>query len=198
MRFKGSVRRAVAIATAAACIAAVVPVSLGGSAVVGAAGECNLGQLAAGGEYHALTPTRILDSRSGINTRRGGAATTSVDSDESTTFDIKALGLGGIPANPDDVLAVVLNVTVISPSAGGWMAVYPKGFDIGGGRNLSSLINFKTNGVVPNVAVVSVGSGGSLTGKVVTPGVSGSAHVAVDVFGWVSKSSYSGAEAVPA
>lgn len=75
------------------------------------------------------------------------------------------------------------------------MAVYPKGFDTGGGRNLSSLINFKTNGVVPNVAVVSVGSGGSLTGKVVTPGVSGSAHVAVDVFGWVSKSSYSGAEA---
>ena len=80
----------------------------------------------AGGEYHPLTPTRIFDSRPpGINdvVPLGKKPATLAGYD----FDVQVTGLGGVPADPSRVLAVVANVTVIEPEASGWMAVRPSG-----------------------------------------------------------------------
>ncbi len=43
---------------------------------------------------------------------------------------------------------------------------------------------------VPNLAVLGVGTDGKWTIKLVTPPGAGSAHVLIDVFGWISTSQY--------
>jgi hypothetical protein len=50
-------------------------------------------------------------------------------------------------------------------------------------------VTFAPGATVPNVAFVGVGSDGSMTVKLAS-GSPGTAHVVVDVFGWISKSSY--------
>ncbi len=147
----------------------------------------------AGGEYHPLTPTRIFDSRPpGINdvAPLGKKPATLAGSD----FDVQVTGLGGVPADPSRVLAVVANVTVIEPEASGWMAVRPSGTPMPDPP--SSLVNFSAGRNVPNTAIVGVGADGKITVRL---RASGRAHVAVDVSGWISTSSYEtrGARLVP-
>jgi hypothetical protein len=157
-------------------------------------------ELGAGGEYHPLTPTRIFDSRNGLNdvSPRGAKPT----SPQGRTFDVDILGQGGIPAESGgvntDVLAVVANVTVVGSSLDGYLSIFPTGAAPGE----SSLVNFAPGEAVPNLAVLGVGSGGRSTISVVTPAGAGSAHVLIDVFGWISTSQYadtadSGARFVP-
>ena len=64
----------------------------------------------AGGTFTALTPTRIVDTRSGL-----GAPGTRVDA--GGTLTIQVLGRGGVPSS--GVGSVALNVTTIAPAAGG-------------------------------------------------------------------------------
>ena len=141
--------------------------------------------LGAGGEFHPLTPTRIFD------TRGAGIADTAPLGRKPTgaagkSFDVGILGRGGIPAAANDVLAVVLNVTVSSPSLGGYLAIAPKGSNAG----VSSLVNFDPGEAVPNMAIIGVGSGGQATVSLFTPAGVGSADVLIDVFGWISTSSF--------
>lgn len=147
----------------------------------------------AGGEYHPLTPTRIFDSRPpGINdvAPLGKKPATSAGYD----FDVQVTGLGGVPADPSRVLAVVANVTVIEPEASGWMAVRPSGTPMPDPP--SSLVNFSAGRNVPNTAIVGVGADGKITVRL---RATGRAHVAIDVSGWISTSSYEtrGARLVP-
>jgi hypothetical protein len=191
------VRKTVSVALL--CAAAVVgqSVSSNGVPTVQAAGT-----LGSGGEYHPVTPTRIFETRgAGINDVAPlGKKPTSVS---GSTFSIDVLGQGGIPAEVAglnrDVLAVVVNITVIDPTSPGYLSVSPKGAAIG----QSSLINFGTNENVPNLAVVGAGADGGITMSLVTPAGAGAASVAVDVFGWIAKTDYpdaddSGARFVPA
>lgn len=158
--------------------------------------------LASGGEYHPVSPTRIFDTRgTGINdTVPLGAKPTSA---AGSTFSFDVLGQGGIPHEENgsnrDVLAVVLNVTVATPTRAGFLSIAPTGSP----ASSSSLINFAAGEDVPNLAVVGVGTGGAASITIVTPEGVGSANVIVDVFGWISNSSYpdvadSGARFVPA
>ena len=144
--------------------------------------------LGAGGEYHPLTPARIFDSRSGVNDSAPlGVKPTSA---QGRTFDVDILGQGGIPSEiggvNTDVLAVVANVTVVGSTLDGFLSIYPTGATPGE----SSLVNFTPGEAVPNLAVLGVGSGGRSTISIVTPQGAGTAHVLIDVFGWISTSQY--------
>jgi hypothetical protein len=147
----------------------------------------------AGGEYHALTPARIFDTRPpGINDVAPlGKKPTSLTGYD---FDVQVTGLGGVPADPSRVLAVVANVTVVQPEAAGWMAVRPSGTPMPDPP--SSLVNFTAGRTVPNTAIVGVGADGKITVRL---RATGRAHVVIDVSGWISTSSHDvrGARLVP-
>jgi hypothetical protein len=81
--------------------------------------------------------------------------------------------------------AVLLNVTATSPSAGGWLTLFPAGTTLPTASNL----NFGAGATVPNLVVVKVGHGGANEGKVSinntggNPGA-GNVQVIADVVGW--------------
>ena len=161
----------------------------GGVSLVHAAG------LEGGGEFHPLTPVRIYDSRpiSPINEPSPGAKPLSAPA--PATFDIGLLGLGGIPVEAANVLAVVVNITVTEPGAVGYLEAYGKGAQP---PVRTSIVNFSPNQTVPNSAIVRPGQDGKLT--IGLFGQSGTAHVVVDVFGWFSTSAYTqgdGARLIP-
>jgi hypothetical protein len=160
--------------------------------------------IGAGGEYHALTPARVLDSRDpSLDVAPGGRKPFSTAS-SSATFDVPVVGRGGLPAfvdnnhdcADDNVLAVAVNVTVVDPTHDGWLRAYGKGAPEG----TSSLINFTPHDVVPNTALLRPGCDGQLTLRLFTGTGPASADVLIDVFGWISSSSYSerGARLQPA
>jgi hypothetical protein len=184
-----------ATATALVVSATVVGFSVSsedGGRIVEALENATIG---AGGEYHALTPDRILDTRDpNLDVPPGGRKpTASVAGD--ATFDVQVVGRGGLPGfvdnnhdcADDNVLAVAVNVTIVAPTGDGWMQAFGKGANAG----TSSLINFKPNEVVPNTALLRPGCDGKLTLRLYTGAVAGSADVVIDVFGWISSSSYS-------
>jgi hypothetical protein len=85
--------------------------------------QAQTGGLGSGGEYHPLTPTRIFETRgAGVNNAAPGARPTSA---AGSAFNVDVLGQGGVPAEVAganrDVLAVVINVTVIDPTAAGYL-----------------------------------------------------------------------------
>lgn len=147
--------------------------------------------LGAGGEYHPIEPARILDTRIGINdpAPRGAKAMTTGG---GASFDVQVLGQGGLPAieQSGEVLAVAVNVTVVAASDQGYARVWGTGASEGG----SSLVNFQRGENVPNMAIVRPGTDGKLSVRLVSEGVSGNAHVLIDVFGWFSTSVYGDAE----
>jgi len=168
--------------------AALVSPSLSGGEETPAYAASGLG---AGGEYHPLPPTRIFDSRNGVNDSAPlGRKPTNP---QGSTFNIDILGQGGVPAEVggvnQDVLAVVANVTVVDSTLDGFLSIFPTGAPAGE----SSLVNFSSVEAVPNLAVIGVGAGGQSTISLVTPAGAGSAHVLIDVFGWISTSQYADA-----
>ena len=67
-------------------------------------------------------------------------------------------GRGGVPV---DALAVVLNVTVIGASAGGYVSVYPCGGAPGAPPNASNL-NYVHGQTIPNAVIAKVDTGGKV------------------------------------
>ena len=181
-------RAAITTALVAAAAAIGVAVSPGGR-VIEAAGEA----FGSGGEYHALAPQRILDTRDpALDVPPSGRKPTSTPS-SSNTFEVPIVGRGGLPAFTDangdgfddNVLAVAVNVTIVAPTQEGFLRAWGTGADEGA----SSLVNFRANQVIPNSAVLRPGVGGKLTIRVFTP-TPATADVVIDVFGWFSTSGY--------
>lgn len=125
--------------------------------------------LGAFGEFTALTPDRILDTRYGIG--RGGN-TAPVGDQRSIT--VQVTGEGGVPNS--DVTAVVMNVTVTQPTAASYLTVHPTGVDL---PTISNL-NYVPGQTVPNLVTVAVGA----NGRVDAFNRSGTAHVIFDVVGY--------------
>jgi parallel beta-helix repeat protein len=121
-----------------------------------------------GGALHAVTPSRILDTRTG-----NGAPKSPVPPDGAVSLQVT--GRGGVSA--DGVIAVVLNITVTQPTSGGYLTVYPAG----AARPASSNLNFGAGQTVPNLVNVAVGSGGRI---VIENHSAGWLHVIGDVSGW--------------
>ncbi|MCU1360570.1 MAG: hypothetical protein JWN99_1859 [Ilumatobacteraceae bacterium] len=180
-----------AVALLVSLVLPVSPISPFSAPIASAAG------LGAGGEYHPLTPLRIYDSRviSPVHEANPGPKPATPD---QPTFDIDLLdklGEGGVPNRPADVLSVVVNITVASPTASGWLNAYGTGAQAG----TASIVNFTANQVVPNLTIVRPGTDGKLTIKLFTDKTNGQAEVIVDVFGWFSTSSnqQAGARLIP-
>jgi len=127
-----------------------------------------------GGERTTTTePFRIVDTRSGI-----GGAKLPFGSSEIRTFS--AAGSGGIPANASAIWA---NVTVVSPTADGFLSAYPS---LTATPDVSNL-NWKAGDINPNMALIPLNSQGTFDISVVMPwDTSGKADVLVDVLGWVA------------
>ena len=125
------------------------------------------------GEFTALTPARILDTRNG--TGRGGST---APVGPASTIDVQVTGRGGVPAT--GVSAVVLNATVTGPTAGSYLRVWPAGQTVPAVSNL----NFSPGQTVPNLVTVAVGENGDVS----VFNAVGSTHVVLDVLGYYSSS----------
>jgi hypothetical protein len=119
------------------------------------------------GQYHALAPARILDTRDGT----GGVPAAPLGPGAALTAQVA--GRGGVPAS--GATAVVINVTVAGTTDPSYLTVYPAGV----GRPLASNLNWIPRQVVPNLVEVALGSNGQVT----VFNFQGSADVIFDVAG---------------
>ena len=101
------------------------------------------------GTYVTTVPKRILDTRGGI-----GAAKAVVGAGKHVKLQIT--GANGVPAS--GVTAVVLNVTVTSPTKSGFISVYPDGQS----PPVVSNLNYVAKQTIPNLAIVPVGADGAV------------------------------------
>jgi len=126
--------------------------------------------------YTALTPARLLDTRSGENTIDGQfegigpVATTG-------TLDLQVTGRGGVPSDTS-VGAVVLNVTAVQPTARGYMTVWPTGSS----QPLASNLNLNPGITIPNLVIAKVGDDGKVS---IFNGAQAPTDILVDVQGWL-------------
>jgi hypothetical protein len=122
------------------------------------------------GPFRAVTPARVLDTRTGLGAPAGVVTAGSFRS-------LQVAGRGGVPAI--GVGTVVLNVTAVKPSGGGYLTVYPTGR----ARPTTSNLNYPAGRpAVANLVHVAVGSGGAVTVYAGNADV----HVVADVYGWTS------------
>lgn len=120
---------------------------------------------AASGAGSELTPvplTRVYDTRTPGNGRLGGG--------EARTLTLPSIA--GVPAS--SITSVVANLTVYTPSSGGYLAVYPGGTTWPG----TSTLNYPAGPTMDTSVVVQV-SGGKLVLRNVGPAV----DAAIDVIG---------------
>ncbi|MCU1392376.1 MAG: hypothetical protein JWM34_804 [Ilumatobacteraceae bacterium] len=186
MRRRGRTGAALIGALLASLLAMTVGSTIAPSAVAHAASG-----LGAGGEYHPLPPARIYDTRApGIGATPGAI----ISGPTGGSADVTVLGKGGVPADAGSVLAVAVSITVVNPTIDGYLQVYPTGSTAG----ISSVLNFTAGQTVPNLSVLTVGTDGKITIKLVTT-ANGTADVLVDIFGWFSTSTFatSGARLIP-
>lgn len=111
-------------------------------------------------------PTRILDTRAG-----SGQPARPLRAAEARTVTVE--GLGGVPAG---ATSAVMNVTAVTPSAAGYLTVYPAGVP----RPTASNLNFVPKVTVPNLVSVRLGTGGDVT----LFNSAGVTNVLFDVVGW--------------
>jgi CSLREA domain-containing protein len=130
--------------------------------------------------FTGVTPTRILDTRPaplhvGPLNMFGPQAV--------QELPVGGVGGSGVPADAD---AVVMNVTATSPTANGWLTIYPG--DGGPVPPTAANLNFVAGQTVPNLVTVKLGDGAAADAVKIanTFGCScaGSVHVIVDVVGY--------------
>jgi uncharacterized protein (DUF1501 family) len=97
-----------------------------------------------------LVPQRLLDTRVGNGAPAGRL-------NGPGTIDLQVTGRGGVPSVGAD--AVVLNVTAVQPSAGGYVSVWPSGE----AQPVISNLNYATGRTVPNLVVCKLSAGGRVS-----------------------------------
>jgi hypothetical protein len=135
----------------------------GTGAAVPAAGSVQA--KAPGGVYTGLRPARLLDTRTGVGAAKRAASTVS--------FAVG--GHGGVPRS--GVGAVALNVTVYTPSGGGYLTACPAGR----ARPAVWSAAYTAHLTTATLVVAQLGSGGK-----VTLHASGKAQLSADVVGYYS------------
>jgi hypothetical protein len=127
-----------------------------------------VGWLPAGDTFGSLVPDRLLD------TRTLGPAPAA-----GSTIPLSVLGRGGVP--PAGVSAVVLNLTVTGPTAGGYLTTWPSDTT----KPNASSLNFAAGQTVANLVVAKVGVDGSIMIWNSNDSLAmGPVHIIVDVVGW--------------
>lgn len=112
----------------------------------------------------SLAPSRLLDTRTSHPVAARG------------TLRLPVTGRGGVPGS--NVSAVVLNVTVTAPTAGGYITAYADGAT----RPTASNLNFARGETVPNLVLAPVGADGAVD---LYNGSAGTTHLVADVSGYV-------------
>ena len=128
------------------------------------------------GEFTAISPNRILDTRIGLG--RPGESTAPLG--EGATYDVQVTGTAGIPSSPAP-LAVVLNVTATEPTATSFLRIWPTS---GAAPPAVSNLNFVAGQTVPNLVTVQLNT----TGKLSVFNKFGDVHVIFDVVGYYANS----------
>lgn len=125
----------------------------------------------AAGEFTAVTPERVLDTRTGNGT---GGVVAAVG--PGGQLDVQITGRAGVPAT--GVAAVVLNATIAGATATSYLTVWPTGLS----RPDISNLNYAAGTTRANLVTVAVGSGGKLS----LFNEQGSTDVLFDVIGYYS------------
>jgi hypothetical protein len=120
-----------------------------------------------GQRYHAVDPTRILDTRPAF-----------VGAGQERTVAIRGAAGGAIPADPG-VVGAVLNVTVTEPASAGFLTLYP-GPCSPSNRPTASTVNFARGATIANLVVAALGTDGSVCVYTSAP-----AKVILDAAGWL-------------
>jgi len=120
-----------------------------------------------GSRFHAVAPTRVLDTRD---------TATPIGSESTRTLTVD--GAGPVPAS--GVTAVALNVTITEPTAPSFLTAFPNDT----GMPLASNVNYVPGLTVPNLVVVRVPTSGPQAGVIAFFNRLGSTHVVVDVVGY--------------
>jgi uncharacterized protein (DUF1501 family) len=118
------------------------------------------------GRFVAVQPARVLDTREGI-----GAPLARVG---QTPVSLKLTGVGGVPGS--GVSAVLMNVTVVSPSMGTYITVYPNT----SARPLAANLNAEAGQVIPNMVIGRLGT----DGHVAIYNNSGDVDIVADLMGY--------------
>ena len=142
------------------------PVSGRGYGNLAWAGVLDEGPKPVDARYNALSPSRILDTRSGIGAPAAKLA-------PGASLELQVTGRGGVPLT--GVSAVVVNVTVTEPAATGSVTAWPTGEP----RPGTISVSYSTGQTVPNKVVSKVGADGE-----VSLYTTGAAHLIADVVGW--------------
>jgi len=101
-----------------------------------------------GSTYVPVIPTRVLDTRKGTGAPKAKLGSEGV-------LPVNVVQGVTLPAGMGTITAVVMNVTVTNPTAGGNVSAYPAGKALPATSNL----NFSAGETVPNLVTVRVGSG---------------------------------------
>lgn len=120
--------------------------------------------------FYTLAPCRLVDTRN-PNGPLGGPALTA-----SQTRLFTLTGTCGVPATAK---SLSLNVTVVTPAAGGYLTLFPGG----GSQPATSTINYLAGQVRANNAIVLLATSGNGTLNVFN-GSGGATHVILDVNGY--------------
>ncbi len=122
------------------------------------------------GEYVAVTPSRILDTRSPNPVFAGKVPAGGV-------VTLPVLGQGGLPGT--GVTAVALNVTVDQPDGPGFVTAYP----CSDAPPVASTLNYATGQVVANLTTIAIGGDAATAGQVCLFSWAAT-HLVVDVSGY--------------
>jgi hypothetical protein len=133
----------------------------GGAVLDSGHGLCHSALPAPAADFHTLAPCRLADTRTSSPLAAGAPAT------------FPAAGSCGIPI---DAVAVVMNVTVINPTASGNLQVYPSGLL----SPQSSVVNFPAGTNRGSLAILPLGLKGEIDALV----SAGTADVVLDVTGY--------------
>ena len=120
-----------------------------------------------GSTFRPAGPRRLVDSRIGLGGVSGPLPA-------RTTFELPVAGLAGIPAGGNPTL--VLNVTAVETTEGGFLTVFPSGSP----RPWVSSLNLTPYRTVSNMVYTQVGADGGVS----VYNQAGETHVIVDLFGW--------------
>jgi hypothetical protein len=124
-----------------------------------------------GGALEAVTPYRVIDTRPGKLPIGSGPLS------PGQTLVVKVLGQGGVPSF--GVSAIMGIVTVVNPTNGGYLTIFPTGQPV----PLASNINFATGQTIANQFLVPVGANGSIS---IYNGYGAGVNIIIDVNGWIS------------
>ena len=119
-----------------------------------------------GGKTYSVTPERILDSRSGIGTKKGAFG----------IGETRQLQVAGLPPVPADATAVIMNVTGTGSPLGTYITAWPYGVDLPTASN----VNLSPGDTAPNLVMVKIGVGGKVSLYAHT-----GADIIADVVGYV-------------